>query len=175
MTQRYEEYQRTDAGSSIPNADEFLRLFNEISVERARRERARRAEEAERSRRRRRVRVRIGGRGDALYIISIAAKLAEMHPQTLRKYDREGLVSPSRTQGSRRLYSEEDLERLQIVRRLSEDLGLNLNGVGLVLELVQHMRGMLDVLEQSEDLAESTSAKAVADEIKVILAYLGVE
>ena len=175
MTQRYEEYQSTDAGSSIPNADEFLRLFNEIAAERARRERARRAEDESRSRSRRRMRVRIAGRGDALYIISIAAKLADMHPQTLRKYDREGLVSPSRTQGSRRLYSEEDLERLQIVRRLSEDLGLNLNGVGLVLELVQHLRGMLEVLEQSEDVAESASAKAVADEIKVILAYLGVE
>ncbi len=121
------------------------------------------------------MRVRFAGRADALYIISIAAKLADMHPQTLRKYDREGLVSPSRSQGSRRLYSEEDLERLQIVRRLSEDLGLNLHGVGLVLELVQHMRGMLEVLEQSEDLANSTSAKAVADEIKVILRYLGVE
>ena len=119
--------------------------------------------------------MRIGGRADALYIISVAAQLAEMHPQTLRKYDREGLVIPSRTQGSRRLYSEEDLERLQVVRRLSEDLGLNLNGVGLVLELVQHMHGMLEVLEQSEDLTNSASAKAVADEIKVILQYLGVE
>ena len=152
-----------------------FRLVNKIAAQAARREMVRRAQEAERNQNRRRVRVRIGGRGDALYIISIAAKLAEMHPQTLRKYDREGLVSPSRTQGSRRLYSEEDLERLQIVRRLSEDLGLNLNGVGLVLELVQHMRGMLEVLEQSEDLTNSASAKAVADEIKVILTYLGVE
>ncbi len=175
VTQRYEQYQSTDAGSSIPNADDFVRLVNKIAADRARREMARRVEEEEINRRRRRVRVRIAGRGDALYIISIAAKLAEMHPQTLRKYDREGLVSPSRTQGSRRLYSEEDLERLQIVRRLAEDLGLNLNGVGLVLELVQHMRGMLEVLEQSDDLKESASAKAVADEIKVILNYLGVE
>ncbi len=175
MTQRYEEQDMADAGSTIPNADAFLRLVNKIAAEAARREVARRAEEAQQSRARRRVRVRIGGRADALYIISVAAQLAEMHPQTLRKYDREGLVSPSRTQGSRRLYSEEDLERLQIVRRLSEDLGLNLSGVGLVLELVQHMRGMLEVLEQSEDLTNSPSAKAVADEIKVILNYLGVE
>ena len=175
MTQRYEEQDMTDAGSTIPNADAFLRLINKIAAEAARRELARRTEEAQQSRARRRVRVRIGGRADALYIISVAAQLADMHPQTLRKYDREGLVSPSRTQGSRRLYSEEDLERLQIVRRLSEDLGLNLSGVGLVLELVQHMRGMLEVLEQSEDLANSPSAKAVADEIKVILNYLGVE
>ena len=175
MTQRYDEQDMADAGSTIPNADAFLRLVNKIAAEAARREVARRAEEAQQSRTRRRVRVRIGGRADALYIISVAAQLADMHPQTLRKYDREGLVSPSRTQGSRRLYSEEDLERLQIVRRLSEDLGLNLSGVGLVLELVQHMRGMLEVLEQSEDLANSASAKAVADEIKVILHYLGVE
>lgn len=175
MTQRYEEHQSSDAGASIPNADAFVRLVNKIAAQATRRELARQAEEAQQTRRRGRVRVRFAGRADALYIISIAAKLADMHPQTLRKYDREGLVSPSRTQGSRRLYSEEDLERLQIVRRLSEDLGLNLSGVGLVLELVQHMRGMLDVLENSEDLTNSVSAKAVADEIKVILHYLGVE
>ena len=175
MTQRYEEPDAADAGASIPNADAFLRLVNKIAAQAARRELARQAEEARQNRNRRRIRVRIGGRADALYIISVAAQLAEMHPQTLRKYDREGLVSPSRTQGSRRLYSEEDLERLQVVRRLSEDLGLNLNGVGLVLELVQHMHGMLEVLEQSEDLTNSASAKAVADEIKVILQYLGVE
>ena len=175
MTQRYEEPHETDAGASIPNADAFLRLVNKIAAQAARRELARQAEEARQNRNRRRIRVRIGGRADALYIISVAAQLAEMHPQTLRKYDREGLVIPSRTQGSRRLYSEEDLERLQVVRRLSEDLGLNLNGVGLVLELVQHMHGMLEVLEQSEDLTNSASAKAVADEIKVILQYLGVE
>jgi len=179
LTQRYEEERSSDAGASIPNADAFVRLVNKIASQAAQREQARRNEDLLRSRSRNRsrrsVRVRVTGRGDALYIISIAAKLADMHPQTLRKYDREGLVSPSRTQGSRRLYSDEDLERLQIVRRLSEDLGLNLNGVGLVLELVQHMRGMLEVLEQSEDLTSSTSAKAVADEIKVILHYLGVE
>ncbi len=175
MTQRYEERQSTDASASIPNADAFVRLVNKIAAQAARQEIARQAEEAQQTRRRGRMRVRFAGRADALYIISIAAKLADMHPQTLRKYDREGLVSPSRTQGSRRLYSEEDLERLQIVRRLSEDLGLNLSGVGLVLELVQHMRGMLEVLENSEDLTNSASAKAVTDEIKVILHYLGVE
>ena len=175
MTQRYEQEDVADASGSIPNADAFERLVNKIAAQAARREMARRAEEERRNVGRRRMRVRIAGRGDALYIISIAAKLADMHPQTLRKYDREGLVSPSRTQGSRRLYSEEDLERLQIVRRLSDDLGLNLNGVSLVLELVQHLRGMLKVLEQSEDVAGSASAKAVADEIKVILNYLGVE
>ncbi len=121
------------------------------------------------------MRARMAQREDALYIISIAARLADMHPQTLRKYDREGLVSPYRTEGSRRLYSEKDLDQLQVVRRLSEDLGLNLNGVGLVLELVQQMQGMLQVLESSEDIASSHSTRAVAEQIKVILRYLGVE
>ncbi len=174
MTQRYEEKRPTDLGA-IPETDAFVRLVNKIAAKAAQREMTRQAEEAMQERNRRSVRLRITGRADALYIISIAAKLSDMHPQTLRKYDREGLVMPSRTQGSRRLYSDEDLERLQIVRRLSEDLGLNLNGVRLVLELVQQMRGMLEVLEGSEDLAGSASAKAVADEIKAILHYLGVD
>ncbi len=169
---RYEA-QSTEETQAIPNAEVFARLVNKLASEAARREAERRTEEARR--RSRRVRVRLSHREDALYIISIAARLAEMHPQTLRKYDREGLVSPSRTEGSRRLYSEEDLDRLQVVRRLSEDLGLNLNGVGLVLELVQQMQGMLQVLDSSEDMAGSHSTRAVAEQIKVILRYLGVE
>lgn len=179
--QGYEQDERTDAGVSIPNSDAFVRQLERILAARreaARQEQLRRqAEEARLARygRPRRVRVRITNRADALYMISIAAKLAEMHPQTLRKYDREGLVQPTRSDGSRRMYSEADVERLQIVRRLSEDLKLNLHGVGLVLELVEHMRGMLEVLENSDDLAASPSAKVVAEEIKVILNYLGVE
>lgn len=164
--------------SEIPSAEIFVRLINKLA-EASRRESERLDAEMRVNQvrvRRGRVRVRVSGRDrdDALYIISIAARLAEMHPQTLRKYDREGLVSPSRTEGSRRLYSEEDLDRLQVVRRLSEDLGLNLNGVGLVLELVQQMQGMLQVIESSEDLSGSHAARAVAEQIKAILQYLGV-
>ena len=175
VTQRYEEQHRPDATMSIPNADSFLRLVNKISAQMTRsREIERQPEDARQSRNGYRRRVHFAEYADAIYIISIAAKLSDMHPQTLRKYDREGLVKPSRSEGSRRLYSQEDLERLQVVRRLSEDLGLNLNGVGLVLELVQHMHGMLDVLEQSEDLINSASANAVTEQIKLILRYLGV-
>ena len=161
-------------GDAVPSADEFLRLLSKLAADAARREEARRVEEMRR-RERARVRARIAHREDALYIISIAAKLADMHPQTLRKYDRTGLVSPSRSQGSRRLYSEEDLERLQIVRRLTEDLGLNLNGVSLILELVALLKGMLQVLESQPELAGINQIQAVSEQIRVIIRYLGVE
>ena len=70
-----------------------------------------------------------------VYTISVASDLISMHPNTLRKYDRNGLVKPSRTDGRRRLYSENDLLRLQIVKLLTERYGLNLEGAKLVLAL----------------------------------------
>ena len=70
-----------------------------------------------------------------VYIISVASRLLEMHPQTLRKYERIGLVTPFRTVGSLRLYSEEDILRLRLIKHLVGDLGLNLAGVQLVLSL----------------------------------------
>ncbi|MBI2886973.1 MAG: MerR family transcriptional regulator [Chloroflexi bacterium] len=72
-----------------------------------------------------------------LYIISVAARLLEMHPQTLRKYERAGFLTPSRTVGMLRLYSEEDILRLQLIKHLVEDLGLNLAGVELCLKLAE--------------------------------------
>jgi len=72
---------------------------------------------------------------DGVYIISVAARILEMHPQTLRKYERVGLVSPTRTEGMLRLYSEIDIARLRLIKHLVGDLGLNLAGVQLVLEV----------------------------------------
>ena len=71
---------------------------------------------------------------EGVYIISVAARILEMHPQTLRKYERAGLVTPSRTVGMLRLYSEEDIARLKLIKHLVGDLGLNVAGVQLVLE-----------------------------------------
>ena len=71
---------------------------------------------------------------EGVYIISVAARILEMHPQTLRKYERAGLITPSRTVGMLRLYSEEDIARLRLIKHLVGDLGLNLAGVQLVLE-----------------------------------------
>jgi MerR family transcriptional regulator, heat shock protein HspR len=85
------------------------------------------------------------------YMISVAAELVGMHPQTLRIYEQKGLVRPKRTPGGTRLYSERDLERLRLIQRLTSELGLNLAGVEHVLRLedqLQRMQGRLDRLEQ---------------------------
>jgi MerR family transcriptional regulator/heat shock protein HspR len=85
------------------------------------------------------------------YMISIAAELVGMHPQTLRIYEAKGLVRPGRTPGGTRLYSELDLERLRLIQRLTTELGLNLAGVSRVLALedeLAKMRARLDRLER---------------------------
>jgi MerR family transcriptional regulator, heat shock protein HspR len=81
-----------------------------------------------------------------LFFISMAARMLGMHPQTLRKYERLGLVQPSRTIGSMRLYSREELERLKLIKRLVDDGGINLAGVQRLLsiaEVVQRLRPMM--------------------------------
>ncbi len=75
-----------------------------------------------------------------MYMISVAADLVGMHPQTLRIYENKGLVRPKRTPGGTRLYSEADVERLRVVQRLTTELGLNLAGVELVLRLEDELR-----------------------------------
>jgi len=75
-----------------------------------------------------------------MYMISVAAELVGMHPQTLRIYENKGLVRPQRTPGGTRLYSESDIERLRIIQRLTTGLGLNLAGVELVLRLEDELR-----------------------------------
>jgi MerR family transcriptional regulator, heat shock protein HspR len=75
-----------------------------------------------------------------IYMISVAAELVGMHPQTLRMYEAKGLVRPQRTPGGTRLYSEADVERLRIIQRLTGELRLNLAGVELVLRLEDELR-----------------------------------
>jgi MerR family transcriptional regulator, heat shock protein HspR len=85
------------------------------------------------------------------YMISIAAELVGMHPQTLRIYESKGLVQPKRTPGNTRLYSEADLERLRLIQRLTSQVGLNLAGVETVLRLedeLERMRVRLNRMER---------------------------
>ena len=85
------------------------------------------------------------------YMISVAAELVGMHPQTLRIYEDKGLIRPKRTAGNTRLYSEADLERLRLIQRLTTELGLNLAGVEHVLRLqdeVVRMRRQMDRMER---------------------------
>ncbi|HSC49151.1 MAG TPA: helix-turn-helix transcriptional regulator [Gaiellaceae bacterium] len=84
------------------------------------------------------------------YMISVAAELVGMHPQTLRMYEQKGLVQPQRTAGNTRLYSEADLERLRLIQRLTTQLGLNLAGVEAVLDLEEQLQRMHARLERLE-------------------------
>ena len=85
------------------------------------------------------------------YMISVAADIVGMHPQTLRIYESKGLIRPKRTAGNTRLYSEADIERLQLIQQLTNDLGLNLAGVEQVMQLqdeVERMRRTLNRMER---------------------------
>ena len=94
---------------------------------------------------------------EGVYIISVAARILEMHPQTLRKYERIGLVRPSRTMGMLRLYSEEDVARLRLIKYLVGEMGLNLAGVQLALRLFNRLLRMKSQLRnlQGNELKEA--------------------
>jgi MerR family transcriptional regulator/heat shock protein HspR len=76
------------------------------------------------------------------YMISAVAEMYGIHPQTLRLYEREGLLKPSRTEGNTRLYTEEDLERLEFILNLARDLGVNIAGIAIVLQMRERMEEM---------------------------------
>jgi MerR family transcriptional regulator/heat shock protein HspR len=84
----------------------------------------------------------------ACFVISVAARLLKVHPQTLRYYERAGLIAPSRSKGNIRLYSVEDIQRAMQIKRLIEDLGVNLAGVEVIMRLTDRLR------EQEEQLVE---------------------
>jgi MerR family transcriptional regulator/heat shock protein HspR len=90
-----------------------------------------------------------------LYFISMAARLLDMHPQTLRKYERLGLVRPTRTIGSMRLYSDDELQRLKLIKHLVDEAGVNLAGVQRLLsiaEAVQRIRPLMDEAHGAADV-----------------------
>ncbi len=108
---------------------------------------------------------------DDLYFISMAARLLDMHPQTLRKYERLGLVRPSRTVGSMRLYSRDELERLRLIKHLVDEAGVNLAGVQRLLsiaEAVQRIRSLV-----REEGSRADARRRLAQEIDRISEMVG--
>jgi MerR family transcriptional regulator/heat shock protein HspR len=83
----------------------------------------------------------------AAYMISAVAEKYEIHPQTLRLYEREGLLAPSRSEGNTRLYTDEDLERLEVILKLTRELGVNLAGVEIILNMREKMEAMQRQIE----------------------------
>ena len=105
-------------------------------------------------------------------MISIAAELAEMHPQTLRKYERVGLVKPARVIGSMRVYSRAELERLRVIKHLVDELGINLAGVQRLLEVADAVQ-RLQPLADEDALARLRGRRRLAREIGRLVDLLG--
>ena len=97
------------------------------------------------------------------YMISVVAKSYGIHPQTLRLYEREGLLKPSRTEGNTRLYSEEDLEQLETILSLTRDLGVNLAGVEIILNMRRKMEQMQGEVNQFMEYVKHELARGLGD------------
>jgi len=92
---------------------------------------------------------------EPVYLISVVATMLNIHPQTLRQYEREGLVEPSRTQGRMRLYSQRDIDRMKLILRLTRQMGVNLAGVDIILQLKEQIDQMQKEIDQlSEELSK---------------------
>jgi MerR family transcriptional regulator/heat shock protein HspR len=105
-------------------------------------------------------------RDDPLYSISIAAKLCGVHPQTLRLYERQGLVKPARVAEKNRMYSQADIERLQRIQRLTQDLGVNLAGVEVILRLIDEMDRLQQDFEETFSELQREMEKRLAAILK---------
>jgi len=84
---------------------------------------------------------------EPVYLISVVSKILNIHPQTLRQYEREGLIKPSRTEGKMRLYSQRDIDRLKLILSLVRDLGVNLAGVEIILQLKEEIENLQNEIE----------------------------
>ncbi|HVL89507.1 MAG TPA: helix-turn-helix transcriptional regulator [Actinomycetota bacterium] len=104
-------------------------------------------------------------RDRALYVISVAAELADVHPQTLRMYERKGLISPQRTAGNNRRYSQRDIERVRLIQSMTQEHGMNLAAVEVVISLQRELdeaKRRLDQLEDEVDRARREQERAAS-------------
>jgi MerR family transcriptional regulator/heat shock protein HspR len=106
-----------------------------------------------------------------LYFISMAARLLDMHPQTLRKYERLGLVRPTRTMGSMRLYSHDELERLRLIKHLVDEAGINLAGVQRLLSIAEAIQRIRPLVH--EDASRPDARRRLAQEIDRLSSMVG--
>ena len=109
----------------------------------------------------------------AAYMISAVAEQYEIHPQTLRLYEREGLLAPSRSDGNTRLYTDEDLERLEVILKLTRDLGVNLAGVEIILNMREKMEAMQQQIEGfisnlNEELSKRATTKPKEEDLSLM-------
>jgi len=94
---------------------------------------------------------------EPVYLISIVSQMLNVHPQTLRQYERDGLIKPSRTKGRMRLYSQRDIDRMKMILRLTRDLGVNLAGIDIILRLKEQMDEMEQEIERLKEELRSVN------------------
>lgn len=100
---------------------------------------------------------------EPVYLISVVAKILEIHPQTLRQYERENLVCPARTNGRIRLYSQRDIDRIKLILRLTRELGVNLAGVDIILRLKENVDAMeSEIAELRHQVLKSQNTHSVS-------------
>jgi len=104
-------------------------------------------------------------RGKGAYMISAVAEMYNIHPQTLRLYEREGLLAPSRSEGNTRLYTEQDLKRLEFILELARDYGVNISGIDMILRMRERMEKMQHQMEvmqtQMQEFVRSMQAEMI--------------
>ena len=99
------------------------------------------------------------------YMISSVAEMYEIHPQTLRMYEREGLLKPSRSDGNTRMYTDEDLERLEFILNLARDLGVNISGIAIILQMRERMEEMNRQMQGFVEYVRSEMLSRVSESI----------
>ena len=110
---------------------------------------------------------------EPVYLISVVAKLMNIHPQTLRQYEREGLLKPSRTEGKMRLYSRRDIDKLKLILTLARDMGVNLAGIDIILQLKEEIQKLeseiRDLKEQQGQIPRNRSIVVKKNNYQIVL------
>lgn len=107
---------------------------------------------------------------EPVYLISVVATMLDIHPQTLRQYEREGLVEPSRTSGRMRLYSQRDIDRMKLILRLTRQMGVNLAGVDVALKLKEQIDEMQDEIDQLREELRKVNRQGSVHSSKALVA-----
>ena len=107
-------------------------------------------------------------RKDGKYTISVVAEMFDVHPQTLRMYEREGLLEPGRSEGKTRLYSDEDLERVEMILTLTREMGVNLAGVEVIIDLRAKLVLAVERLTEFEEIFRSDAMQELRDQLRYV-------
>lgn len=111
---------------------------------------------------------------EPVYLISVVAKILEIHPQTLRQYEKEGLIEPGRTEGKMRLYSQRDIDKIKTILRLTRDLGVNLAGVDIILRLKERLDELDGIIEQlRSNASKDTSSPTIKTSSYELMIFKG--